>query len=100
MENNFFVGNVVHKNKKGNNLYSEKIVLYTCDNVYFIDLLTDNTILLIVKIGIMLFMILWFLLIVRNLGLIMIICLLNIMMVIIIKLKEKDFYLKNKKINY
>lgn len=43
MENNFFVGNVVHKNKKGNNLYSEKIVLYTCDNVYFIDLLTDNT---------------------------------------------------------
>ena len=36
MENNFFVGNVVHKNKKGNNLYSEK-------NVYFIDLLTDNT---------------------------------------------------------
>mgnify|MGYP000055582507 FL=1 len=43
MENNFFVGNVVHKNKKGNNLYNEKIVLYTCDNVYFIDLLTDNT---------------------------------------------------------
>lgn len=102
MENNFFVGNVVHKNKKGNNLYNEKIVLYTCDNVYFIDCLRIILILLIVKIGIMLFMILWFLLIVRNLGLIMIICLLNIMMVIIIiiKLKEKDFYLKNKKINY
>ena len=42
MENNFFVGNVVHKNKKGNNLYSEKRVLYTCDNDYFIELLTDN----------------------------------------------------------
>ena len=96
MENNFFVGNVVHKNKKGNNLYSEKIVLYTCDNVYLRIIL----ILLIVKIGIMLFMILWFLLIVRNLGLIMIICLLNIMKLKIKRLEERNFSLKNKKINY
>ena len=97
MENNFFVGNVVHKNKKGNNLYSEKIVLYTCDNVYFIDLLTDNTYTTNSENR---DYVLWFLLIVRNLGLIMIICLLNIMKLKIIRLEERNFSLKNKKINY
>ena len=97
MENNFFVGNVVHKNKKGNNLYSEKIVLYTCDNVYFIDLLTDNTYTTNSENR---DYVVWFLLIVRNLGLIMIICLLNIMKLKIIRLEERNFSLKNKKINY
>lgn len=43
MENNFFVGVVVHKNKRGNNLYSEKVVLYTSDNIYYTELINDIT---------------------------------------------------------
>lgn len=43
MENNFYVGNIIHKKKKGNTTYMEKMVLYTIDNLYYIDLINDIT---------------------------------------------------------
>ena len=100
MENNFFVGNVVHKNKKGNNLYSEKIVLYTCDNVYFIDLLTDNTYTTNSENR---DYVVYDSLVPTNSEEFRIdydICLLNIMKLKIKRLEERNFSLKNKKINY
>lgn len=42
MENNFYVGEVIHKRKIGS-VYTEKIVLYTNDNVYYTNLISDST---------------------------------------------------------
>ncbi len=43
MENNFYVGNIIHKKKKSSAIYVEKIVLYTQDNIYYTDLINDIT---------------------------------------------------------
>lgn len=43
MENNFYVGNIIHKKKKSSAIYVEKMVLYTQDNIYYIDLINDIT---------------------------------------------------------
>ena len=43
MENNFYVGNIIHKKKKSNTTHIEKIVLYTQDNIYYTDLINDIT---------------------------------------------------------
>ncbi len=43
MGNNFYVGNIIHKKKNGNTAYIEKMVLYTSDNIYYIDLINDIT---------------------------------------------------------
>lgn len=43
MENNFYVGNIIRKKKKSSDIYVEKMVLYTQDNIYYIDLINDIT---------------------------------------------------------
>ena len=43
MENNFYVVNIIRKKKKSSDIYVEKIVLYTQDNIYYIDLINDIT---------------------------------------------------------
>lgn len=43
MENNFFVGIINHKKKIGKNNYQEKVVLYSKDNINYIDLVNDIT---------------------------------------------------------
>lgn len=40
MENNFYVGTIIHRKK--NSVSSEKLVLYTTDNINYTDLITDN----------------------------------------------------------
>lgn len=42
MENNFFVGIVCHKKVISNNIVRERKVLYTSDNVYYIDLIKEK----------------------------------------------------------
>lgn len=42
MENNFYVGIVFHKKKIFKSSYSEKIVLYSEDNTYYVDLINNN----------------------------------------------------------
>lgn len=42
MENNFFVGVVVHRRRKSNSLTREKLVLYSRNDIDYIDLLNNN----------------------------------------------------------
>lgn len=42
MENNFFVGVVVHRRRKNNSLTREKLVLYSRNDIDYIDLLNNN----------------------------------------------------------
>ena len=44
MENNFFVGVVVHRRRKNNSLTREKLVLYSRNDIDYIDLLNNNVI--------------------------------------------------------
>ena len=39
MENNFYVGILCHKKILSNNILKERRVLYTSDNIYYIDLI-------------------------------------------------------------
>ena len=42
MENNFFVGVVVHRRRKSNSLTREKLVLYSRNDIDYIDLLNNT----------------------------------------------------------
>ena len=41
MENNFYVGIVVHQKRKPNQLMREKLILYTSDQINYIDLISN-----------------------------------------------------------
>ncbi|MBQ8193027.1 MAG: hypothetical protein IJZ46_03040 [Bacilli bacterium] len=42
MENNFYLGVVMHSKKRSCNNYTEKVVLYSDDNIFYIDLVNGN----------------------------------------------------------
>lgn len=41
MENNFYLGVVKHSKRRSSNSYTEKVILYSDDNVFYIDLVNN-----------------------------------------------------------